>query len=409
MYYYWKKKPVKRTEVSVSKKKKALSFLLISILISSIGFCCYNLSNRLGFLRFGVSGYSEWRNSNGQQYLYVEADNHYDLGYLTGKALSYKILTLNALIFLSTPSYGLTSERIIEIGEQYLDYIPAEYKEEMLGVSEGASAGCGFYISFYDILIQSVLFEILYGRHLPTTTSVSLDLGCTAIGTKNSNGSIILGQNMDLVNAMGLTQSFVLHKLGNDPLVFTHRLGGCLASPMGKNEHGLMLTVNLVQTNEVAPFITPTFVLVREGLANENSIEGLYNTLFPNSASSYSRNFLIANSDALLAVQSLPNNQQVTYLDSSVVFTNTYTVPQWQNSLADPEYSKERLSYTEGLVSAAYLDKDLTESELVNILGDEPIICRANGGLFETGTISFMTYSQFGIGKPNGNTGIVPI
>lgn len=391
-----------------AKVKKNLAIVLIIFIGASIICCCHNISNRFAFLRMDISGHSEWRDSNGQMYLYVEADNHYDLGYQTGYALSYKILAMKALLLISSSSYGLSYFDIEKICNEYDSYIPENYKQEILGMSEGATAGCGFLISYTDILVQSVFIEALYGRHIPSELSIMSDFGCTALGTINNDGSVLVGQNMDLIKPMGSLQSFVLHKLGNDPLVFTHRLGGGLTSPMGKNEW-LVLTVNLVQTKEVAPYMIPTFVLVREGLAKEKNIEGLYNTLFPNNSSSYSHNFIIANSSSILAVQSLPHNQTKTYPTNTIVFTNTFLNPFWQDTLLDPQYSKERQSYAEALLLEAYEDNKLTEEELIKILGDEPIICRNENGFFSMGTISFMTYNSFGIGTPNGNRGSIPI
>ena len=393
----------------LAKVKKILAIVLIIFIGASIIFTSHNISNRLAFLRIGISGHSKWCDSNGQMYLYVEADNHYDLGYQTGYALSDKILAMKALLLICSSSYGLSYFDIEKICNEYDSYIPENYKQEILGMSEGATAGCGLLISYTDILVQSVFIEALYGRHIPSELSIMSDFGCTALGAINNDGSVLVGQNMDLIKPMGSLQSFVLHKLGNDPLVFIHRLGGCLASPMGKNEYGLILTVNLVQTKEIAPYTVPTFVLVREGLVNEKNIEGLYDTLFPNNTSSYSHNFIIANSSSILAVQALPHNITKIYAANLVVFTNTFLNPFWQDTLLDPQYSKERQSYAEALLLEAYEDNKLTEEELINILGDEPIICRDENGFFSTGTISFMTFNSFGIGTPNGNRGSIPI
>lgn len=392
-----------------AKVKKIFAIVLIIFIGASIICCCHNISNRFAFLRMDISGHSEWRDSNGQKYLYVEANNHYDLGYQTGYALSDKIFAMKALLVILSSSFGLSYFDIEKICNEYDSYIPENYKQEILGMSEGATAGCGFLISYTDILVQSVFIEALYGRHIPSELSIISDFGCTALGAINNDGSVLVGQNMDLIKPMGSLQSFVLHKLGNDPLVFTHRLGGCLASPLGKNEYGLVLTVNLVQTKEIAQYTVPTFVLVREGLVNEKNIEGLYNTLFPNNSSSYSHNYIIANSSSILAVQALPHNITKIYAANLVVFTNTFLNPFWQDTLLDPQYSKERQSYAEALLLEAYEDNKLTEIELIKILGDEPIICRNEGGLLDTGTVSYMTSNSFGIGTPNGHKGSIPI
>ena len=38
-----------------------------------------------------LNGYAGWRESNGQNYLYVEADDYYSLGFLEGKYLTSQI------------------------------------------------------------------------------------------------------------------------------------------------------------------------------------------------------------------------------------------------------------------------------------------------------------------------------
>jgi len=392
------------------KKLKKIGFILLVLFLgSSILLVSYNISNRIAFFRFNISGNSQWVNSYGQKYLYIEADNNYDLGYHTGFQLSSEIIKMKFLIYLYAPMLGLPYSDFEGLCLDYLSYIPEIYKQEIQGISDGATAGGGFYISFRDVLVQSVFFEVVYGRINPSKQSINEALGCTAFGSRNGDGSVIIGQNMDLLKPFSWIQSFVLHRLKGKPLVFTYRLGGCPALPMGKNEHGLTLITNLVQTNIEAPVTEPTFVVIREGLANSKTIEDLYKTLVHNNKSAYSRNLMVANSTSILSIQALPENHTIQIPTTTTVQSNTYINPYWQKYLIDLNYSKNRQAFAENLLSVAYNNSELTNSELLSMLKSQPIICRDESGLFGTQTVAFMTFNSFGLGNPNGRIGIIPV
>jgi len=373
--------------------------------MGGIIFVFYNISNRIAFYR-QVSGKAEWRVSNGQRYLYVEADTHYDLGYNTGKALSYEIVKAKYLLIATGLVYGLSYLKMESMSKDYLDYIPNKYQREIEGMKDGATAGSGFSITFSDILIQTLFFEIIYGRFNPTS---SAPFGCTDLGAKNNDNSIIIRQNVDIAKPFSLIHSFVLHKLNDDPLVFTYRLGGSLGFPTGKNEHGLNIVMNLVQTKIQAPLTTPIFVSVREGLANCKNVDDFYGILFPENESPYSLNFLLADDTDIIALQALPNNISLLYPATTIVQSNTYRDPLWQDNLVDKDYSKDRQEYAEDLIEEAYNDNHIKNKELLKILSDQPIICRNEEGIVGMKTIAFFTSESFGLGNSNGNIGSNPI
>ena len=107
--------------------------------------------------------------------------------------------------------------------------------------------------------------------------------------------------------------------------------------------------------------------------------------------------------------QALPENQTKVTLTTIAVRTNRYLDPNWQDKLADPEYSKDRQEYAEELIEEEYEDNKLTNEELLKILGDEPIICRNGEGLFTMETAAFITTESFGLGTVNGKVGEIPI
>ena len=119
--------------------------------------------------------------------------------------------------------------------------------------------------------------------------------------------------------------------------------------------------------------------------------------------------YIIANKSNLIALQSLPENQTVTYPSTIVVQSNTFREPLWQDTLIDPMYSKDRQIYAENLIDSVYNNNELTNEELLDILRDQPVICRNEKGIFGTGTLAFMTTKSFGLGNPNGKIGVTPI
>ena len=386
------------------KTKKILSLLGIYLLLGGVIFTFYNISNRIAFSRVH-SGYSEWRDSNGESYLYINADNYYDLGYHTGKGLAINIALMKYELMISSLMFGIDYFSMIEIAKTYLEYIPEKYLMELYGISEGATAGSGLHLSFDDILVQSMFLETIYGQVLPDNI---VSFGCTAFGTVNNNNISLIGQNIDLIKPMGLCGGFVLHKFRDDPLVFSYRIGACTI-PMGKNEHNIVVNINLVQLNIISERSIPFFVLARDAFSQSKTIEECYNIFFQNNTLPYGCNLLIAQNNKLLAIQSLPNEVNSYYPNSTVVHSNTYLNESWQSKLANPSYSKERQEYAEIILHSAFEDNLLTDSELLALLGNKPIICRDEGGITGDGTVAFLTSNYFGIGTVHESLGLIPI
>ena len=387
------------------KIKKFLAISALLLLIGTIVFGWYNLTNRLLYFR-NISGSVEWRSSNGQDYLYVEAGDAYSLGYLTGREASFKIAMMKEFLLGSSLLLGMNYFDLIEMAEKYAKFIPNDYLEEIRGISEGSTAGSGFYISFEDILVQAVFFEIIYGQLDPKTENFA---ACTAFGAIDKDNKSIIGQNIDLAKPMVPYGYFVLHKLNNNPKVFTYRLGGCPGFPMGKNELGLTIVMNLVKTKEKASLITPLFVKIREGLAKEEKAANLYERIFPKNQSPYGLNFLFADKYSIVAIQALPSAQNVSVVDSMKVHSNTYLIEEWRDKLYDSDYSNERQEYAEEILKETYEKNELNNRKLLDLLSDKPIICRDEDGILGIKTSAFITGKYFGCGTTNDAIGTIPL
>ncbi len=401
--------------VTTSKKthkhprwQKVKKSLLVFMVGGAILFSSFYVGNRVAFAR-SVGGSAQWIQTGGQSYLYIEADTPYDLGYHTGVQLANQIVTLQTLLLTMALLQGYNYFEMQTLASEYLSYIPDQYQQELQGTADGATGQSGLLVTFADVLLQAVFFDLFYGRITPSQEVKPATLGCTTLAANNSDGQIILGQNVDLVKLFAPVGSFVLHKLGNDPLVFTYRYGASPAMPIGKNEYKVTLTLNLVQTNVVAPVTTPAFVLTREGLAHSTTAADLYQTLLFSTSSSFGRNFVIADDVQIIAAQVAPTNHTTEYPATTVVRTNTFLDPYWQAMLSNPTYSKERQLYAEGTLAGNYADGNLSDDELLSILGDAPVICRDEEGSTGTATVAFMTRHSFGIGTTNGPIGIIPI
>ncbi|MHA1149378.1 MAG: C45 family autoproteolytic acyltransferase/hydrolase [Promethearchaeota archaeon] len=386
--------------------KQFLVIFFISIILGSYISICYNISNRLIYER-KVNGFVEWRSTNQQNYLYIEADDHFSLGYLTGKEVAFKIVLMKQFLIFNSLFIGTTYFELSKISRQYLDYISRDYLDELRGMSEGATFGSGFHISLDDVLVQALLFETIYGRLV--SKEENFDAGCTAFGAINKDNSTIIGQNIDLMRLMGPYSYFVLHKLGSNPKIFTFRIGACPAFPIGKNENDLTIVMNLVRVKEKAPIRIPFFEVVRDVLESNELLNRIVEKLFPDEESAYGINFIISNKSDLITIQATPGEQISSFISNTIVQTNTFLYDELGKVLLHPDYSKDRQEYAEDLLDEVYSDNKLSEEELLQILGDKPIICRNEFKIDGTETVAFMTCNSFGIGTTNGNIGEIPI
>ena len=107
----------------------------------------------------------EWRESNGQPYLFVEADNHYDLGVVQGKGMVKQILAAKKMNKFFSLLVKTTPRAFKSVAKKYLPFIPEKYQDEIRGMADGASEASGKKIGFDDILVQSLALEVLYGHY----------------------------------------------------------------------------------------------------------------------------------------------------------------------------------------------------------------------------------------------------
>lgn len=353
----------------------------------------------------------EWRDSNGQPYLFVKADTHYELGVATGKGLVRQIVATQTMNQLLPRLLETSSEKFISVAREYLPFIPEKYQDEIRGLAEGASEASGQAFSFDDMLVQALSLEVLYGRFNfdPGNIDLKTFQACTCLGAVNPDGSVVMGQNYDAPGPSGATMAWVLHKVGAEPYVFSARLGGVPAMPVGKNEHGLAMVVNVIVSNITAPVMKPRFVRSREAFATCKTAQEAYKVMYENDGFPFSLNMLISDPEKIVGVQITPQEIRPNYVKDVLVQANKYDYVDWQQYLRNPDYALERYQRANHLLRKTYSDNvKITDEMLLDIFRDSPIICRdEENDLVQT--VAFMTRESFGLGNARGKVGKIPI
>jgi len=353
----------------------------------------------------------EWKESNGQPYLQVEADTHYELGIATGKGLVKQIMAAQIMNQFIPRLLNTSIQEFTSVAREYLPFIPEKYQNEIRGIAEGASESSGQELTFDDILVQALSLEVLYGRYNFDPGSIDLKTfqACTCLGAVNQDGSVVMGQNYDAPGPSGTSMAWVLHKVDDEPYVFSARLGGVPAMPVGKNEHGLAMVVNVIVSNITAPVMKPRFVRTRETFATCKTAQDAYKVMYGKDEFPFCLNMLISDPEKIIGVQILPNEIRPNYVKDVIVQANKYDYVDWQNYLRDPDYALERYQRADSLLRQMYAaNEKLTDEILLDIFRDSPIICRDDEN--EIGqTIAFLTRESFGLGNPRGPIGKIPI
>jgi len=375
--------------------KKILSiFLMLMIMVTVL----YG-SIRIFSIRH-VNGEAEWKESNFQPYLYVSAENSYDLGYLTGQKLYKQIFSLKNILLLLSPQFETSYSELKKQSLEYVPFIPSEHLDEMNGIAEGATNKLGIPINFNDILIQNTWFDILYGKIIPDMTQVNDNdpLGCTAISVMNNDSVPVFGQNFDFTLIFKSCTSFVLHKLGNNPAIFGLKFGAALNFPIGKNENGVSVLTTIIKTNVKASTMIPTTCRTRlalEQAQNASSyVNFFYNILGKNQSVGF--NSIIIDKNNMFSVDVVPNNTNI-LTPSKIVRTNTFVNESWQKYLVDANYSKDRQNEAEMQLEVMLEDSDFTHEDLMDILQSTPIIFQKTENKKEIATLAFLTCLNFAI------------
>ena len=357
----------------------------------------------------------EWCESNKQNYLYVEAEDRYSLGVGVGRGLVNQITSTKKmfdLMFLNIRNAQIGSEFDLEIIDSlikgYEAFIPDEDKEEIKGIWKGYCQESGENVPYKDILLQTLIINIIYQLMSRMTTSITFE-GCTNFGIVNPNGTTTHGQNYDADGRMTSCNAFVRHKLPNEPEVFLFRSGADLGTACGKNSAGVCMTVSVIDSNQTAPIMIPRGILVRRAMKCETAAEAAKAMVDEKGRSPFSYNLVISDNKIVIGTQSIPTEQRITYVKKLLVQSNQYDYYDWEKYLKKPYYSKRRQIHSETLLENIFKRYGKVDNEdLLEILRDEPFICRKaeNDGIGTT--VLFLTRESFGLGNAKGSVGDIP-
>jgi len=333
---------------------KNKSVLLLFIL--GISFCS-------GFITFANAcktddierNYAEWRFSNNQPYLYVEADNYYTLGFLEGQSLAFQIAWMKLMIMLQAQEIGLSYDLALYYTKDYLGYIP--------------EAG-----------------------------------GCTAMGSHTSKKTVF-GQTIDLTLLMMPTVSWVYTKI-NSKKIFSFRMGSMLAMG-GINKWGLSISVNLIEVFNYGCSGIPLSVIYRSALENARFVKQAKDIIISNDFT-LGWNYIIRNRRTMVAIETIPNSYSLERIGrGSYTFdTNIYENTLFKMFMIYPMKYLERYNRVSELCLTYSQDGNLDIKDLFNICSDTQISRRfTTGDPMEVGTVSsfFIDYRNnvyFCLGNP---------
>ncbi|MFX0038572.1 MAG: carcinine hydrolase/isopenicillin-N N-acyltransferase family protein [Promethearchaeota archaeon] len=342
--------------------------------------------------------YAEWRFSNTQPYLYIEADNYYTLGFLEGQNLAFQIAWMKLMIMLQAQEIGLSYDIAIYFALDYLEFIPDEYLLEMKGIADAVEVVSILFmgeiyeisIDFMDILVQNCFWDIYYGKIIPMLTgypqSPLIAGGCTAIGSHILRRPIF-GQTIDLTLLMMPTVSWVYTKI-NGKKTFTFRMGSMLAMG-GINKWGLSISVNLIEVFNYGCLGIPLSVLYRIVLENTRFVKQAEKKIISNDFT-LGWNYIIRNRWSMIAIETIPNTFSSERIGrGSYTFdANIYDNSLFKKFMIYPTKYLERYNRVSELCLTYSQDGNLDINDLFNICSDTQISRRfTTGNPMEVGTV----------------------
>ncbi len=376
------------------KNKSVLLLLILGISFSS------------GFITFANAcknddinrNFAEWRFSNNQPYLYVEADNYYTLGLLEGQNLAYQTAWMKLMIMLQAQEMGLSYDTALFYTLDYLEFIPEDYLLEMQGIADAIDfvsisfMGNTYEISidFMDVLAQNCFWDIYYGKIIPMFTgypqSPLIAGGCTAIGS-HTNKKTVFGQTIDLSLLMMPTVSWVYTKI-NSKRLFSFRIGSMLAMG-GINKYGLSISINLIEVFNYGCSGMPKSIIYRSALENARSVGQAKNMIISNDFT-LGWNYIIRNRRTIVAIETIPNSFSLERVrrGSYTFDANIYENNLFKMFMIYPTKYLERYNRVSELCHAYSQDGNLNIRDLFNIFSDTKISRRfSTGEPMEVGTV----------------------
>ena len=193
------------------------------------------------------------------------------------------------------------------------------------------------------------------------------------------------------------------------PDIFTLRLGSLLSLPVGINSHGVAVNINVVKTRIKGKFSIPVSIRTRMALETSKNAETFY-TFYIQTPFNASFNLIISDKSKIISTENIPHEHNRIDVKNTIVKSNTFTSGSYQQFLIKKKYSKKRQRYAESLINSLYKrnKSNITDEILLDILAEEPIVCRLKP--YKPMTLAFLTKNHFGRGNAKYyNHGDIPI
>ena len=342
--------------------------------------------------------YAEWRFSNNQPYLYIEADNYYTLGYLEGQNLAFQTAWMKLMIMLQAQEIGLSYDIALYYALDYLEFIPKQYILEMQGFADAIDIvllpfmGQNYEISidFMDVLVQNCFWDIYYGKIIPMLSGYPqaplIAGGCTAIGSHTSKYTVA-GQTIDLTFLMMPTVSAVYTKI-NGKKAFSFRMGSMLAFG-GVNKWGLSISVNLIEVFNYGCSGKPLSIIYRTVLENAKTISKARYIITSNDFT-LGWNYIIRTQRNLATFETIPNSCSFERIKRGgyTFDANIYENSLFKMFMIYPTTYIGRYNRVQELCQNYSEDGDLDIHDLFSIYSDALISRRfTTGDPMEVGTV----------------------
>ncbi|MFX1569037.1 MAG: C45 family autoproteolytic acyltransferase/hydrolase [Promethearchaeota archaeon] len=365
-------------------KLRTKSGLLFFIVTFSLGFCFLNSAVACE-INTHETNYAEWKFSNGQPYLYVEADNYYTLGYLEGQNLAFQSAWMKLMIMLQAQELGLSYDVAVYYALDYLDYFPQEYLLEMNGFADAIDyvlipfmgVVYNITIDFLDVLAQNCFWDIYYGKIIPMFSGYPqpplIVGGCTAIGSRTGLRTV-LGQNIDISLLMQPTTAWVYTKIEGKK-VFSFRMGSMLAMG-GVNKYGLSMSVNLLEVLNVGGVGKPISVVYRSTLETSKNVRQAKSLIIDNNFT-LGWNYIIRDKYRIIAIETISNSYSLERVRwrGYTFDANIYENPYFKAFMIYPTKYLERYNRVSELCQVHRQDGKLDIKDLFEIF-DDPLISR---------------------------------
>ncbi|MFW9772608.1 MAG: C45 family autoproteolytic acyltransferase/hydrolase [Candidatus Thorarchaeota archaeon] len=405
------------------KKTKIIGLLIVSVFLMGFLFCSVSaLVSKdvildIESISFKSScsqedkSFIEWRGTE-QKYLYVVAENYYDLGFLTGQFLMSQIIAFDNIIDYFIYALNLDLQTILYIANNY--EIPQPYQDEMEGIADATG------LSYEEILLQIVFLDLYYGILIPLQVSSNNIGACTAFAVKNRNSHFVHGQTMDFGLIFQPILVWVHHKIIGKEDVFTLRMGASTLA-IGKNQK-VSCTLNLVQAWKIGNFDVPTSIKCRIAFETCKNAKNFLSVMLSSYCASW--NYIICDKRGMIfGVETVPGLAVINKIKKSefVVESNTYTTETLKPFLIDPYYSLARQEKAQELINAKLTqNKNFKIQDGISIEcyydGSDASICRypdlynpLSITTLASFTTSFWKNGYFGIGTPDNSLEKVPI